>query len=864
VQPPRLARPAAAQPAQKPVPKAKAVQHEPDWDDEDEPRPRRKTPAKTQVKSAKSQANARRNDDDDDEGETGSKGLKIGLIAGGGVFAVAACALIGWYATRTPARPDVAAASPPSNSSKNDGSSSSSGSSDGGAGQADADKETASSRADAAESSRASSDGGIPEQRLKQMKAATVYVKVDGKQGMATGSGFLIHVNGETGLVATNRHVIAAIPGRFTPTKHTLVFHSGTAKEQVLPAEVVAVSQDQDLAVLKVTSKNLPAPIDLAPTKLRETMTIYTLGFPLGEALSKNGGNPAVTIGKGTVGALPEDENGKLKHVQLDGELNPGNSGGPIIDGEGKLVGIAVSKIPGTKISFAIPPVELTELLKGSAGAVVIRSVRISKDSAELEVEVPVIDPLHNVKTIAVGYVRKDAAKGALEKDKSGAWPKVVETLAPVAIENGKAVTKIVIPGGSDKAAEFYFQSQFALADNKPAYTRPIEQAVNFSHQGVVKLDGAPPWITISSKLIGFTIDMPTKPQIVDSKVRKVGGINLKTVQLGSVNENGIYMAYRMDLPGALQRGAEAKFMDALRDFFVDEWDGVLTGQKNVRAHWSGGWNMGRDFSVNSKLNAKNSLNIRGRFYLVGRTIFMTSVISSPNADLPDDTGRFLGSLAIGEAFARSNGMPEPELTGTDLPGWGAIIDPDKDCKITPRGDKSLTIEIPGKLHEIDYDGGLTNSPRVMQEVEGDFVVTVKISGNFKLGPKCTNPRNPSRFISGGLLLWSDSNNHIRLERCLFNESNRGNTIGAIFEEREGGYCGAMHSEWFELGDCYLRAERKGNKIFGATSIDGKNWKELKPIDVLWPKKIKIGLDAFNSSSSPFAVNFDEFTLKRK
>ncbi len=210
-------------------------------------------------------------------------------------------------------------------------------------------------------------DEGIPEQRLQSLKAATVYVKVEGKQGMVTGSGFLIHVNGETGLVATNRHVIAAIPGRFTPTQYSLVFNSGTRNEKVLTGEIVAISQEQDLAVLKVTSKNLPAPIDLTPTKLRETMTIYTFGFPLGEVLSKDRANPAATIGKGTIGALPEDESGKLRHVQLDGELNPGNSGGPIVDGEGKLVGIAVSKIPGTKISFAIPPAELTELQKGSA-----------------------------------------------------------------------------------------------------------------------------------------------------------------------------------------------------------------------------------------------------------------------------------------------------------------------------------------------------------------------------------------------------------------------------------------------------------------------------------------------------------------
>lgn len=41
---------------------------------------------------------------------------------------------------------------------------------------------------------------GIPAKKLEQLKAATVYVKVEGKQGSGSGSGFLIRVEGDTGL----------------------------------------------------------------------------------------------------------------------------------------------------------------------------------------------------------------------------------------------------------------------------------------------------------------------------------------------------------------------------------------------------------------------------------------------------------------------------------------------------------------------------------------------------------------------------------------------------------------------------------------------------------------------------------------
>ncbi len=707
-------------------------------------------------------------------------------------------------------------------------------------------------------SAAAAADEGIPEAKLQELKAATVYVKVEGKQGMVTGSGFLMSVNGESGLVVTNRHVISAIPGLFTPKSYSLVFHSGTAKEQVRPAEVVAVCQEQDLAVLKVNGKDLPKPLDLAPAKLRETMTMYTFGFPLGSTLSKDRGNPAVTIGKGTIGALPQDEQGKLRHVQLDGELNSGNSGGPIVDGEGKLVGIAVSKIPGTKISFAIPPGELTEMLKGSAGTVEIRSLHVDKEKAELEVEVPLIDPLGFVKKVEVLLVRKDAVKGTLEKDKSGAWPKLpsAESL-PVPIVNGKATTKITIKGGTQKLADYYLQSGYELAGGKPVYSKFVTQAINFSHEGTIRLDAAPPWITIAVKAAGFTVDMPTRPQILDIKTTKIGGLSLKTFQLGCITENGIYMVYRYELPSVLKPAQEGKFLDAFKEYYINEWDGKVTSEKTILSDWK----KGNDFTIVSKLSSKTSLNIRARLFMDGKMVYLSTVMALPNAELAEDTGRFLGSLSVGEPKFRSSGTPEAEYPGTELKGWGVAIDPDKDCKFTP-SEKNLTIQVPAKLHDLYFDGGPTNAPRVMQDVEGDFVATVKISGDFRVGTKSTNPKT-SPFVGAGILLWANSDNYIRCERCYFNNGGRV-TTGNLFEEREGGYGGASHSQYFPLGDCYLRVERKGSTIYGGSSADGKTWKDLKPIDTVWPKKIKVGLHIISSSNQPFTGKFEDFVVKTK
>jgi regulation of enolase protein 1 (concanavalin A-like superfamily) len=209
----------------------------------------------------------------------------------------------------------------------------------------------------------------------------------------------------------------------------------------------------------------------------------------------------------------------------------------------------------------------------------------------------------------------------------------------------------------------------------------------------------------------------------------------------------------------------------------------------------------------------------------------------------------------------RATGTPEPEPLGTALPGWGLAINPDRDCKLTPAGPRSLAVDIPAKMHDLGGALRKLNAPRVVREVDGDFAVTVKVSGELKPRAPSTNPRSVP-YLAAGLFVWVDSDNFIRLERAAMT---RGRVIPHIaFLEQEGGYGGAVHNEGFPEGACYLRLERKGSRIFGGVSRDGRNWKELKPIDTVWPEKLKVGLLAISTSSDPFSVKFEEFDLKVK
>jgi regulation of enolase protein 1 (concanavalin A-like superfamily) len=362
-------------------------------------------------------------------------------------------------------------------------------------------------------------------------------------------------------------------------------------------------------------------------------------------------------------------------------------------------------------------------------------------------------------------------------------------------------------------------------------------------------------WETITSKEGQFTVEMPRKPTINQTRARKGSGGNVKTVLLGTKTEAGVYLTYKVILPTSIVKGTEDAELDAERDDLAREWKGKVIAEKRIRA----GDKVGRDFTIRGKPDkGEGTLTIRVREYLYGNSVFLIAVISAANRELPDDTGRFLGSLALGEAKVRAQGTPGVEPKGVAMPGWGVVIDPDKDCEITDQM-KKLRITVPGTRHDLVGATGM-NAPRVMREVEGDFIVTVKVVGEFRPGGKSTNPKGVP-FNGAGILVWSDADNFIRLERAAVARGAKLSTY-VSFEEFEGGTNGASHSQVMRGGDCWVRMERKGSRIHGSISFDGKTWNELRPIQTVWPTNLKIGLIAVNSSSLPFTVAFEEFDLK--
>lgn len=188
----------------------------------------------------------------------------------------------------------------------------------------------------------------------KRAKAATAFVDVPGR---GTGTAFCVH---PAGLFVTNEHVVRGAAGAVT-----VVLDPALPTQRVLKATVARTDAEADLALLRVEgATDLPAlPLGTADG-LAELADVVACGFPLGKALAPDRAEyPAVSVNAGTVTAL-RFKGKELHRVQVDVALTYGNSGGPVLDDRGRVVGVVVSGVGGGKgINLAIPAGALSRFL---------------------------------------------------------------------------------------------------------------------------------------------------------------------------------------------------------------------------------------------------------------------------------------------------------------------------------------------------------------------------------------------------------------------------------------------------------------------------------------------------------------------
>lgn len=230
---------------------------------------------------------------------------------------------------------------------------------------------------------------------------------------------------------------------------------------------------------------------------------------------------------------------------------------------------------------------------------------------------------------------------------------------------------------------------------------------------------------------------------------------------------------------------------------------------------------------------------------------------------VPKTVATSLGSCVLACFLALSVTADERGAeAGPQVEGWGQAVDPDGDCEITPT-DGGVAMEVPGTAHDFAAELERQNAPRVLSEVKGDFIAEVKVSGAFKPGATSTiSGRRP--YHGAGLLLIKDKDNYISLHRgCVYLDDELRHY--ANFELRKDGELTiSLYQVEIPDEDTYLRLERRGGRVFNATSTDGIHWTSYEPITLELPEAVEFGIVGISSSEVPLSVRFQNLAVFRK
>ena len=144
----------------------------------------------------------------------------------------------------------------------------------------------------------------------------------------SSGSGFAVSSNGH---IITNHHVIEGC-------QNVKIHHNGKS----VSAIVVTYDPQNDLALLKGNFR--PSTVLPLSTNSPELLQdVYVAGYPFGRNVSTG-----VKVTKGIISSLTGIGN-NFSNIQIDAALQPGNSGGPILDDKGNVVGVAVARLDKMK-----------------------------------------------------------------------------------------------------------------------------------------------------------------------------------------------------------------------------------------------------------------------------------------------------------------------------------------------------------------------------------------------------------------------------------------------------------------------------------------------------------------------------------
>jgi len=345
----------------------------------------------------------------------------------------------------------------------------------------------------------------LPREEVERIKAATALVLTRA----GSGTGFVFEEIGGRLLLLTNYHVIQSAP-EAVGQRVRVVFDGGTERVTVEEATVVAVDAEADLAILSVPQHGQRAALRLADDgEAFETQPVLAVGFPFGTFLG-DGEFPAPTFSRGAVSSLRRNSARELARIQIDADLNPGNSGGPVLNGRGEVLGVAVSGIETTDISFIVPARMVEHLLEGTIESVNVQAIQLG-ERLLATIVVATGDPLERITRVGIdalpeGLPSSPQAREVRDTLASATRPGSTTSLQIEVPEPGPQGTVLLRPWYENRLgrqdlpafrlahrASHAFQTVYAAGDlrtDQPIVLDPIPSA----HEWHLEPDAQPGW----------------------------------------------------------------------------------------------------------------------------------------------------------------------------------------------------------------------------------------------------------------------------------------------------------------------------------------------------------------------------------
>ena len=243
--------------------------------------------------------------------------------------------------------------------------------------------------------------------------------------------------------------------------------------------------------------------------------------------------NPAITVNTMSISSFRRDDANRLARVQLNGSAIEGNSGGPLVDAKGRLVGVIVSRLRGEPVGFAVPPSVISQFLDGDIGALKAELTSLQTGTAAVKLEVKLVDPLRNLKAVTLRYARQSGTPAPAAPDAKGSYPLLVNgTNVPLQISGAAAAGQFNLPVATAEDRKLLVQFVLTTSTGRIMAAKPTPVEIPESPgaiAGMIEDDrprAVPKWscevnladgVKIKHHAGGTTIDLPGGTALVNS-----------------------------------------------------------------------------------------------------------------------------------------------------------------------------------------------------------------------------------------------------------------------------------------------------------------------------------------------------------